>query len=123
MRPRRRSGRNRWRRRNNFMSAPLLSMRGISKSFPGLKALSGVDLTLRAGEVHALMGENGAGKSTLIKTLTGVYVADEGAIEFDGRRINPRSTREAEAEGISTVYQEVNLIPTLSVADNILLGR
>jgi simple sugar transport system ATP-binding protein len=102
---------------------PLLTMRGITKAFPGLKALNGVDLTLRAGEIHALMGENGAGKSTLIKTLTGVYTADSGAIELAGRPINPRSTREAEAAGISTVYQEVNLIPTLSIADNILLGR
>ena len=104
------------------MSA-LLMIRGIVKTFPGLKALDGVDLTLRAGEVHALMGENGAGKSTLIKTLTGVYVADGGVIEMEGKRISPKSTREAEAFGISTVYQEVNLIPTLSIADNITLGR
>jgi monosaccharide-transporting ATPase len=102
---------------------PLLAMRGITKAFPGLKALNGVDLTLCAGEIHALMGENGAGKSTLIKTLTGVYAADSGSIELCGRPINPRSTREAEAAGISTVYQEINLIPTLSIADNILLGR
>jgi simple sugar transport system ATP-binding protein len=108
---------------NTPTPTPLLTMRGISKAFPGLKALNGVDLTLRAGEIHALMGENGAGKSTLIKTLTGVYAADSGAIELAGRQINPRSTREAEAAGISTVYQEVNLIPTLSIADNILLGR
>jgi monosaccharide-transporting ATPase len=105
------------------VNTPLLVMRGISKSFPGLKALNGVDLTLRAGEIHALMGENGAGKSTLIKTLTGVYAADAGAIEIAGHQINPRSTRDAEAAGISTVYQEVNLVPTLSIADNILLGR
>jgi simple sugar transport system ATP-binding protein len=98
-------------------------MRGITKAFPGLKALNGVDLTLRAGEIHALMGENGAGKSTLIKTLTGVYTADSGTIELLGRQISPRSTRDAEAAGISTVYQEVNLVPTLSIADNILLGR
>lgn len=98
-------------------------MRGITKVFPGLKALDGVDLTLRGGEIHALMGENGAGKSTLIKTLTGVYRADGGVIELDGCRIAAASTRDAEAAGISTVYQEVNLSPTLSVADNILLGR
>src|SRR5205823_4549150 len=98
-------------------------MRGIAKAFPGLKALNGVDLTLRAGEIHALMGENGAGKSTLIKTLTGVYEADAGEIALNGEKIQPRSTREAEAAGISTVYQEINLISTLSVADNILLGR
>jgi galactofuranose transport system ATP-binding protein len=105
------------------MNTPILTMRGITKGFPGLKALNGVDLTLRASEIHALMGENGAGKSTLIKTLTGVYAADSGAIELAGQQINPRSTRDAEAAGISTVYQEVNLIPTLSIADNILLGR
>src|SRR5437764_11040189 len=103
------------------MSAALLQMRNISKAFPGLNALNGVDLTLRAGEIHALMGENGAGKSTLIKTLTGVYVADGGTIELAGKQIHPRSTRDAEGAGISTVYQEVNLIPTLSIADNILL--
>src|SRR5688572_26895150 len=99
------------------MSAPILRMRNIHKAFAGVKALDGVGLTLRAGEIHALMGENGAGKSTLIKVLTGVHPADDGAIEFDGRAISPRSPREAEAEGISTVYQEINLVPTLSVAD------
>ncbi|MBI1177476.1 ATP-binding cassette domain-containing protein [bacterium] len=101
----------------------LLLARGIGKTFPGVKALDKVDLTLRAGEIHALMGENGAGKSTLIKILTGVYARDVGTIEFDGRQISPNSPSEAEAAGISTVYQEVNLIPTLSVAENILLGR
>lgn len=108
---------------NSPVTPPLLTMRDIHKAFPGLKALNGVNLTLRAGEIHALMGENGAGKSTLIKTLTGVYAADSGTIELDGKAIHPRSTREAEACGISTVYQEVNLIPTLTIADNILLGR
>lgn len=98
-------------------------MRNVSKAFTGVKALEGAELTLRPGEIHALMGENGAGKSTLIKVLTGVYPLDEGIIEFDGRTVFPRSPREAEAEGISTVYQEINLVPTLSVADNILLGR
>ena len=105
------------------MSAPLLSISNLSKAFSGVKALDGVQLTLSRGEVHALMGENGAGKSTLIKVLTGVHAADGGTIEFDGRDISPKSPREAEAVGISTVYQEVNLVPTLSVADNILLGR
>jgi monosaccharide-transporting ATPase len=101
----------------------LLTLRQICKSFPGLRALDQVDLTLRAGEIHALMGENGAGKSTLIKTLTGVYTADSGSIHLAGQPIHPKSTRDAEAAGISTVYQEVNLIPTLSIVDNILLGR
>lgn len=105
------------------MSAPLLSIRNLSKAFSGVKALDDVQLTLRRGAVHALMGENGAGKSTLIKVLTGVHAADSGTIEFDGRAISPNSPRDAEAVGISTVYQEVNLVPTLSVADNILLGR
>ena len=75
------------------------------------------------GEVHALMGENGAGKSTLIKVLTGVHRRDQGRVEFAGKEISPRAPIEAEAEGISTVYQEINLIPHLSVAENIMLGR
>src|SRR5213078_1036398 len=104
-------------------TAPLLEIRGLAKSFPGVKALQGVDFTVRAGEVHALMGENGAGKSTLIKVLTGVYPRDAGTIRFDGAEINPRSPKAAEALGLSTVYQEVNLIPHLSVAENICLGR
>ncbi|MCF3650655.1 sugar ABC transporter ATP-binding protein [Synoicihabitans lomoniglobus] len=102
---------------------PLLALRGIGKRFPGVIALDGVDFTVRAGEVHALMGENGAGKSTLIKVLTGVHRADGGTISRDGSPIAPASPREAEAAGISTVYQEVNLIPSLTVADNIALGR
>ncbi len=101
----------------------VLNARGITKSFPGVKALAGVDFTVRRGEVHALMGENGAGKSTLIKLLTGVYQRDAGEIFVDGHPANPRSPQEAEALGISTVYQEVNLIPYLSVAENICLGR
>jgi simple sugar transport system ATP-binding protein len=105
------------------MPAPLLRADNITKSFHGVKALDEAGLTLRAGEIHALMGENGAGKSTLIKVLTGVHQPDSGVIEFNGAAINPRSPREAEMAGISTVYQEVNLIPTLSLADNILLGR
>ena len=101
----------------------LLEIRGLSKGFPGVQALADVDFTLRAGEVHALMGENGAGKSTLIKVLTGVYPRDEGEIRLDGKPINPRSTKHAEVLGVSTVYQEINLIPHLSVAENICLGR
>jgi monosaccharide-transporting ATPase len=104
------------------MSDNLLEVRGLSKSFPGVRALDGVDFTVRRGEVHALMGENGAGKSTLIKVLTGVYERDSGEARVDGQSIHPRYPREAEAAGISTVYQEVNLIPDLSVAENICLG-
>jgi simple sugar transport system ATP-binding protein len=98
-------------------------MRGIAKVFPGVRALSKVDFAARTHEVHALMGENGAGKSTLIKVLTGVYPKDEGTVVFDGKPIAPSAPIEAEALGISTVYQEVNLIPYMSVAENIALGR
>ena len=102
---------------------PLLEVRGLSKTFPGVRALTAVNLTARRGEVHALMGENGAGKSTLIKILTGVHERDSGEILLEGRPIDPRSPQEAQTLGISTVYQEVNLIPHLSVAENICLGR
>jgi simple sugar transport system ATP-binding protein len=103
--------------------APLLALRGIGKRFPGVVALDGVNFTVRAGEIHALLGENGAGKSTLIKVLTGVYSADAGEITLAGQRIAPRSPSEAESIGISTVYQEVNLVPSLSIAENLCLGR
>lgn len=101
----------------------LLTMRGICKYFPGVRALENVDFTLRAGEIHALMGENGAGKSTLIKVLTGVHVKDGGRIELEGREIAPSSPLEAQKNNISTVYQEVNLCPNLTVAENIFIGR
>ena len=103
--------------------APLLELRGICKQFPGVKALSEVALALYPGEVHTLMGQNGAGKSTLIKVLTGVYAPDSGAIVMAGKQIKPRSTQDAQRLGISTVYQEVNLCPNLSVAENIFIGR
>src|SRR3954467_7553253 len=101
----------------------LLRARGVSKSFPGVKALQEVEFRVRAGEVHALMGENGAGKSTLIKVLTGVYRRDAGEIFLGSDAIDPRTPDEAQRLGISTVYQEVNLVPYLSVAENICLGR
>ena len=101
----------------------ILRARAVSKSFPGVKALEGVDFTVRAGEIHALMGENGAGKSTLIKVLTGVYRRDAGEIYLGNNLIDPRTPDEAQRLGISTVYQEVNLVPHLSVAENICLGR
>ncbi|MGX7708712.1 sugar ABC transporter ATP-binding protein [Methylobacterium sp. Gmos1] len=104
-------------------AAPLLAVRGLTKSFAGFPALSGVDLTLRAGEIHALLGENGAGKSTLIKTVTGIVTRDAGTVELDGTAIAPRSGEAAQAAGIATVYQEVNLLPNLSVAQNLFLGR
>ena len=104
-------------------AAPVLELRGISKSFPGVKALSEVALRLFPGEVHTLMGQNGAGKSTLIKVLTGVYTPDGGTITMEGQQIRPSSTQDAQRLGISTVYQEVNLCPNLSVAENIFIGR
>jgi monosaccharide-transporting ATPase len=98
-------------------------MTGISKEFPGVKALSDVDFRMLPGEVHALMGENGAGKSTLIKVLTGVYDIDQGQITLDGTDVRFSGPLQAQHAGISTVYQEVNLCPNLSVAENIFIGR
>ena len=103
----------------------VLAMRGICKSFPGVKALSNVDFTLRRGEIHALMGENGAGKSTLIKVLTGVYEKDAGSIRIEGcpGEANIHSPQQAQNIGISTVYQEITLCPNLTVAENMFIGR
>ena len=100
-------------------------MRQICKSFPGVKALQNVDFTLRKGEIHALMGENGAGKSTLIKVLTGVYSRDAGTVNIEGVEgdVAIRSPQDAQAVGISTVYQEITLCPNLTVAENIFIGR
>ncbi|MFI2435299.1 sugar ABC transporter ATP-binding protein [Streptomyces sp. NPDC018693] len=102
---------------------PVLEMTGVVKEFPGVRALSGVDFRLFPGEIHALMGENGAGKSTLIKVLTGVYSLDGGTITLDGESVRFTSPLQAQQAGISTVYQEVNLCPNLSVAENIFIGR
>jgi simple sugar transport system ATP-binding protein len=102
---------------------PVIEMRDISIAFGGVPALSGVDLRLFPGEVHALMGENGAGKSTMIKALTGVYTIDSGTIVVDGEKHTFASPAASQAAGISTVYQEVNLVPNLTVAENMLLGR
>lgn len=101
----------------------LLDIKGLVKTFPGVRALKGVDFSVAEGEVHALMGENGAGKSTLIKALTGIYQRDGGTFTFDGKEINPRSTLEAQAVGISTIYQELNLVPFQTVYENMCLGR
>ena len=103
----------------------VLSMRGIGKAFPGVRALHNVDFTLRKGEIHALMGENGAGKSTLIKVLTGVYAKDAGQIMIDGvlGSVNIHSPQDAQRLGISTVYQEITLCPNLTVAENMFIGR
>lgn len=102
---------------------PLLRMENISKAFPGVTALANARLHVAPGEVHALVGENGAGKSTLIKILTGAYRRDGGTIIFDGSPVDFHSPQQAQANGISTIYQEVNLVPFRSVAENIFMGR
>ena len=101
----------------------ILTMEGICKIFPGVRALNNVNFYLRAGEIHALMGENGAGKSTLIKVLTGVHPKDGGEICLNGKKITIRSPQDAQNHGISTVYQEITLCPNLTVAENMFIGR
>src|ERR687885_1424111 len=103
--------------------SPLLEMRGITKRFPGVTALDRVDFELEKGEVHVLLGENGAGKSTLIKMLSGVYEPDEGEILLNGEPVSISSATVAQELGISTIYQEFNLVPQLTVAENVFLGR
>lgn len=102
---------------------PVIELKSICKRFKGVNALQNVDLELRAGEVHALLGENGAGKSTLIKVMTGVYSTDSGSVMLNGASIAPKTPGQARALGISTVYQEVTLLPNMSVAHNLFLGR
>lgn len=104
-------------------AALLLAARGLTRTYPGVRALDGVDLTLRTGEIHALLGENGAGKSTLINLLTGAQPMEAGSIQLDGRDVRPKSPADATASGIVAVYQEITLLPNLSVAENIYLGR
>ena len=105
------------------MEHELLEMKHINKSFPGVQALRDVSLSLRHGEVHALIGENGAGKSTLMKVLSGVHQAESGQIFWEGQEIKIHSTKEATAYGISIIYQELNLMPNMSIRENIFLGR
>ncbi len=105
------------------MSQLVLELNGISKSFPGVKALDGMQLKIFAGEVHALMGENGAGKSTLMNIINGSYQKDSGEIRIDGAPVEIHSIRDAAALGISMIHQELNYVPALSVADNIFLGK
>lgn len=105
------------------MAGVLLAIEGLKKTFPGVRALKGVSLTVNKGEVHALMGENGAGKSTLIKVLTGIYQKDGGTIMFDGEEIDARTPIEANEKGISTIYQELNLVLFQTVYENLFLGR
>jgi monosaccharide-transporting ATPase len=105
------------------LARPLLEVAGLTKSFLRQRVLNGVNLTLHSGEIHALLGENGAGKSTLIKAVTGVVQRDAGTVMLDGVEIMPRDAEEAVKLGIATVYQEVNLLPNLTVAENLFLGR
>ncbi|RAZ90481.1 sugar ABC transporter ATP-binding protein [Mesorhizobium hawassense] len=105
------------------MSAALLSVTGAVKHFGGVQALCGVDFDLKAGEIHALLGENGAGKSTLMNLLSGVHTPDEGEIRIDGKPVTFNNPREAQAAGIATIFQELDLVPSLDVAANLFLGR
>ena len=105
------------------MSEYLLEMKGISKSFPGVKALQNVEFQLKAGEIHALLGENGAGKCTLIKVLGGIYIAEEGEILIDGKPVVIDGVHAARENGISIIHQELVLVPHMTVAENIFLGR
>jgi ribose transport system ATP-binding protein len=105
------------------MSDVLLSLKGVTKRFPGVLALDAVDMEVRSGEVHGLTGENGAGKSTLIKILAGAYTPDQGELEFDGQKLGHMTPLKAMDLGIACIYQELNLIPHLSVMENIFLGR
>ena len=104
------------------MEELILRMKDITKSFPGVKALKGVSMELRKGEIHALLGENGAGKSTLIKCLGGIYPIDSGSIELDGRKVDIRTPGESMKLGISVIHQELVLAEQLTVADNVFMG-
>lgn len=106
-----------------MLHEPLIEMTGVSKSFPGVKALSNIDLNIYPGQVHVLLGENGAGKSTLIKIISGVYTRDEGNVKLCGKEVNFNNTRQSLAEGISVIHQELSVVPDLTVAENIFLGN
>ena len=109
--------------RKSCMQENILYMKGISKTFGSTKALRHVDFTVRKGEVHALLGENGAGKSTLMKILSGVYTADEGTIEIEGKQVQFKNTRESAQGGVGLVFQELNLVPSLTTTENAFLGH
>ena len=105
------------------MSEFVIEMKGVTKIFPGTRALDKVDLSIKPGEIHALLGENGAGKSTLMNCLVGQYIMDEGEILMDGKPIRISSPQEASSNHIVIVPQELNLIPEASIAENIFLGN
>ena len=105
------------------VSAPLWEARDVSKTFPGVRALDGVSLSLNVGEVHALVGENGSGKSTLVKCLSGIYQPDAGELLHRGSPVELRDPAAAHELGVATFYQELSLVPSLTVAENIHLGR
>src|SRR5215472_8892099 len=104
-------------------AAPILDVRNVVKAFPGARALDGVSLDLYPGEIHAVVGENGAGKSTLIKILAGVYTPDEGGISIAGRPCHFRDAGDSRDAGVAVVFQELSLVPELTVGENIFLGR
>jgi ribose transport system ATP-binding protein len=104
-------------------AAAAVAMRGISKSFGGIRALDNVDLTIESGEIHALLGENGAGKSTILKILRGVLTPDSGTVTIAGEEIRTISAAAARQAGVAMIFQEMSLIPTLSVAQNIFLNH
>jgi ABC-type sugar transport system ATPase subunit len=105
------------------MSNPILEIKNISKSFPGVQALDKINLDIESGKVHALLGENGAGKSTLVKIISGAHQPDSGTIKMDGKKLKFTTTKVAEQAGVAIIYQELNLIPQMTVAENIFLGR
>ena len=101
----------------------ILSIRDVTKSFPGVRALNGVSIDVQRGTVHGVVGENGAGKSTLMKILSGVYKKDTGTIIFDGQTIETTTPHESMHRGLAIIYQELNLVSAMSVGENIFLGR
>jgi ribose transport system ATP-binding protein len=109
--------------RKQLDNMPVLEIEGLRKTFGGIKALDGVNLTLAAGEIHALVGENGAGKSTLIRILTGAFPRDTGTIRLNGAAFNPQSPLDSKVAGIQCVYQELNILPDLSIAENVMIER
>ena len=103
--------------------SPILELTGIVKTFPGVRALDDAGLRVYPGQVMALLGENGAGKSTLMKVLTGIYQADSGSVSYRGQPVHFKGPRDSQDQGISIIHQELNLLPELSIAANIFLGR